>query len=214
MTGKQIDTAARSGRWQRLHVGAYASFSGEPGRPALLWAALLRAGPAAVLSHYSAAELHGLVAPSVPDIHVMVPTGRQIAPIAGVVLHYSSLVARERPPALRPPRTRIEETVLDLAQSADSLDTAMSWMLRGCANRRTTPDRIAAAMAQRARLRWRAELSAALGLGADGVHSLLEFRYVTRVERPHGLSAGTRQNRVTRAAGTSTRTWPIRPTAW
>jgi predicted transcriptional regulator of viral defense system len=103
MTGQQIDTAARTGRWQRLQVGVYAAFSGEPGRPALLWAALLRAGPAAVLSHYSAAELHGLVAPSVPDIHVMAPTGRQIAPIAGVVLHYSSLVARERHPALRPP---------------------------------------------------------------------------------------------------------------
>jgi hypothetical protein len=36
MTGKQIDTAARSGRWQRLHAGVYAAFTGEPGRgPAL-----------------------------------------------------------------------------------------------------------------------------------------------------------------------------------
>ena len=92
-----------------------------------------------------------------------------------------------------------EETVLDLAHSADSLDTAVSWILRGCASRRTTPDRIAATMAQRARMRWRTELSAALGLGADGVHSLLEFRYVTRVERPHGLPAGTRQNQVIRS---------------
>src|SRR5258705_3134574 len=54
-------------------------------------------------------------------------------------------------------------------------------------------------MAGRARMRWRAELTAALGLGADGVHSLLEFRYVTRVERPHGLPAGTRQYQVTRS---------------
>ena len=50
-----------------------------------------------------------------------------------------------------------------------------------------------------ARVRWRAELSAALGLAADGVHSLLEFRYVTRVERPHGLPAGHRQHLVVRA---------------
>jgi hypothetical protein len=48
-------------------------------------------------------------------------------------------------------------------------------------------------------MRWRAELSAALGLGADGVHSQLEFRYVTWVERPHGLPDGTRQCRVTRS---------------
>lgn len=115
-------------------------------------------------------------------------------------MHYSSLVTRTRHPVLLPPRTRVEETVLDLAYSADSLDAALSWVLRGCASRRTTPDRIAAAMDLRARMRWRTELGAALGLGAQGVHSLLEFRYVNRVERPHGLPAATRQYRVIRAA--------------
>jgi hypothetical protein len=107
MTGKQIDTAARSGRWQRLHAGVYTAFTGEPGRIPLLWAAVLRAGPKAVLSHQSAAELQGLVAVPVPAIHVMVPAGSQIAPISGAVLHYSSLVTRERHPALRPPQTRV-----------------------------------------------------------------------------------------------------------
>jgi hypothetical protein len=129
----------------------------------------------------------------------MVPAGRQIAPVSGVVVHYSSLLAKTRHPALLPPRTRVEETVLDLATAADSLDTALSWLLRGCASRRTTPDRIAAAMAGRARVRWRTELGAALSLGAEGVHSLLEFRYVDRVARPHGLPVATRQCRVVRA---------------
>jgi hypothetical protein len=152
-----------------------------------------------VLSHHSAAELQGLVATPVPAIHVMVPTGSQIAPITGVVLHYSSLVTRERHPALRPPQTRVEETVLDLAGGAPSLDEALGWIFRACGSRRTTAERIASAMARRARIRWRTELAAALGLGADGVHSLLEFRYVSRVERPHGLPVATRQFRVTRA---------------
>jgi hypothetical protein len=199
MTGRQIDTAARSGRWQRLHAGVYAAFTGEPGRVTLLWAAVLRAGPKAVLSHHSAAELQGLSAMPAPAIHIMVPAGRQIAPISGVVLHYSSLVTRERHPALRPPQTRVEETVLDLAGGAASLDEALGWIFRACGSRRTTAERIASAMARRARMRWRTELAAALGLGADGVHSLLEFRYVNRVERPHELPVATRQVRVTRA---------------
>jgi hypothetical protein len=199
MTGRQIDTAARSGRWQRLHAGVYAAFTGEPGRVTLLWGAVLRAGPKAVLSHHSAAELQGLAAMPAPAIHVMVPTGRQIAPISGVVLHYSSLVTRERHPALRPPQTRVEETVLDLAGGAASLDEALGWIFRACGSRRTTAERIASALARRARMRWRTELAAALGLGADGVHSLLEFRYVNRVERPHELPVATRQVRVTRA---------------
>jgi hypothetical protein len=138
MTGKQIDTAARSGRWQRLHAGVYAAFTGEPRRVTLLRAAVLRAGPKAVLSQHSAAELQGLLATPVPAIHVMVPTGSQVAPIHGVVLHYSSLVTRERHPALRPPQTRVEETVLDLAGSAASLDEALGWIFRACGSRRTT----------------------------------------------------------------------------
>jgi hypothetical protein len=108
-------------------------------------------------------------------------------------------VTRERHPALRPPQTRVEETVLDLTGGAASLDEALGWIFRACGSRRTTAERIASAMARRARMRWRAELTAALGLGADGVHSLLEFRYVNRVERPHGLPIAARQVRVTRA---------------
>ena len=199
MTGKQIDTAARSGRWQRLHAGVYAAFTGEPGRVTLLWGAVLRAGPKAVLSHQLGCRVTGAAGHPVPAIHVMVPAGSQIAPISGVVLHYSSLVTQERHPALRPPQTRVEETVLDLAGGAASLDEALGWIFRACGSRRTTAERIASAMARRARMRWRTELAAALGLGADGVHSLLEFRYVSRVERPHGLPVGTRQFRVTRA---------------
>ncbi len=216
LTRKQLEARLESGRWQRLHTGVYAAFSGQPGRPSLLWAALLRAGPSSALSHHTAAELDGLA----PDqarlqgplqgalqgpltgrraIHVMVPSGHQVAPLAGVVLHYSGRLDEARHPARTPPRTRVEETVLDLAVAAGSLDDALGWVLRACGSRRTTPGRLAAALALRGRVRWRAELSATLGLAADGVHSLLEFRYVTRVERPHGLPAGHRQHLVVRA---------------
>src|SRR5437879_13485836 len=49
-------TRVRSGRWQRLQRGVYAAFSGEPARETMLWAALLRAGPGAVLSHQTRSE--------------------------------------------------------------------------------------------------------------------------------------------------------------
>jgi hypothetical protein len=199
MTAKQIVAALSSGRWQRLHTGVYATFSGEPGRRCALWAAVLRAGPGAVLSHQTAAELHGLGGALSATIHLTVPSGHWVTPISGVAVHYSRRVAEARHPVRTPPQTRIEETVLDLAAGSASLDEALGWLFRACGSRKTTPDRLAAALALRCRMRWRAELSAALGLGADGVHSLLEFRYVTRVERPHGLPDGTRQYRVTRS---------------
>ena len=195
----QLAARLDSGQWQRLHTGVYAAFSGPPGRPSLLWAALLRAGPCSALSHHTAAELDGLVSDQARLIHVMVPSGHQVTPLAGVMLHYSGRLATARHPVRIPPRTRIEETVLDLAGAAGSLDDALGWVLRACGSRRTTPGRLAAALALRARVRWRSELSATLGLAAGGVHSLLEFRYVTRVERPHGLPAGRRQRLVVRA---------------
>jgi hypothetical protein len=143
--------------------------------------------------------LDGLVSGQARPIHLTVPSGHQVTPLAGVVLHYSGRLDEARHPARTPPRTRIEETVLDLAGAAGSLDDALGWVLRACGSRRTTPERLAAALALRARVRWRTELSATLGLAAEGVHSLLEYRYVHRVERPHGLPTGRRQRLVVRA---------------
>ncbi|HLQ56643.1 MAG TPA: hypothetical protein VK162_20525 [Streptosporangiaceae bacterium] len=199
LTDSAITARLRRGQWQRLHLGVYATFSGDPGRPALLWAAVLRAGPTAALSHQTAAELHGLMNESAQQIHVMVPSGSRVAPIDGVSLHYSRRADEARHPVLLPPRTRVEEAVLDLAAAAGSLDSALGWTLRACASRCTTPGKIGAAMLLRRRMRWRAELSEVLGLAADGVHSLLEFRYVDRVERPHSLPCGKRQRPVLRS---------------
>ena len=81
-----------AGRWQRLHRGVYATFSGPRPREAQLWAALLRAGPGATLSHYTAAELHGLIDSPADQIHVTVPATRNPArqrKITGLVIHRS-----------------------------------------------------------------------------------------------------------------------------
>src|SRR5579862_1585227 len=80
----------RSGRWQRLQRGVYATFSGEPLRETVLWAALLRAGPEAVLSHQTAAERHGLIDEPSPVISITVPAARHPGrwmKIPGVVIH-------------------------------------------------------------------------------------------------------------------------------
>ncbi len=104
------------------------------------------------------------------------------------------LLRAARHPVVTPPRTRIEETVLDLTQTAATFDEAIDWIIRGCGSRRTTPERLAAAMHERARMRWRVKLGTAVG----GIHSMLEYRHVYGVERPHGLPRGTRQARAVR----------------
>jgi hypothetical protein len=195
-----IDERLRRHRWQRLYCGVYAAFTGEPGRAAVLWAAVLRAGSGALLSHWTAAELD-LLAEASGAIHVTVPTPQRIhvpacecaPPLPAIIVHRSARIAAARHPARIPPRTRIEETVIDLTQAASSLDEAMSWLIRGCARRLTTPSLLAAAMAARSRLRWRGELSTALADIGEGAHSTLELRYVRHVERAHGLPRAARQ---------------------
>jgi very-short-patch-repair endonuclease len=200
-----VSAQLRAGRWQRLHRGVYATFTGEPGRETLLWAALRRAGPEAVLSHHTAAELTQLAPRPTPLIHVTVPRQMHLRPIPGVILHRSSRIDQARHPTLTPPQTRLEETTLDLAEAAGGLDDALAWLARACGARLTRPDLLRTTIEQRARMRWRHELIVALDDISGGAHSVLELRHVRWVERAHGLPRAQRQVRVVTGARTGYR---------
>jgi very-short-patch-repair endonuclease len=190
------------GRWQRLETGVYAVFSGPPGRRTVLWGALLRSGAGAVLSYQTAAELAGLTDRPSSLIHVTVPGDRYVERIPGIVIHRSSRVSQAVHPVLTPPRTRLEETVLDLAGAAATLDDACGWITRALGRRLTTQAQLQEAMALRAKLRWRRQLAQALTAEWGGVHSSLEYRYLRNVERPHLLPRGVRQARAQQGHGT------------
>jgi hypothetical protein len=196
-----IRALLRSGRWTPLQRGVYATFSGEPSREAELWAAVLRAGPEAVLSHQTAAELDGLTSARSPVIHVTIPGSARIDPIPGLRLHRSGRLANARHPSRTPPRTRVEETVLDLTQTAKTIDDAFGWLCQACGSRLTTPELLLAALRKRLKVRWRGILMSALGDIGDGAHSVLEIRYVRDVERPHRLPPARRQAAKTRGSG-------------
>lgn len=155
-----------------------------------------------MLSHWTAAELSKLTNSQSRLIHVTVPRHQHVRPISGVMIHRSSRVSQARHPAVMPPRTRIEETALDLAGCSKDLEDALAWLARACATRLTTPGRIRVALDQRARVRWRQALAAGLDDIEDGAHSALELRYVRRVERAHGLPRAQRQVRTVRGQRT------------
>jgi very-short-patch-repair endonuclease len=188
-----IKARLRSGRWQRLHQGVYATFAGSVPRSTLLWAALLACGDGAVLSHHTAAELTGLVDEPAPSVHVSIPSARRIRRVPGIVCHISSHTRSACHPTRLPPQTRVEETVIDLTQAARDVESAVGWIVRACARRLTTVDRLRSVMRARKRLRWRPILMAALGEVTAGCHSILELRYRHDVEQRHGLPTGERQ---------------------
>jgi hypothetical protein len=201
-----IDTLLRADRWRQQYRGVYAAYTGEPPRESQLWAAVLRAGSGAALSHHTAAELDGLIDRPSKIIHVTVGHHRRIAIPASegeghaprVVIHRTARIDDIRHPARTPPRTRAEETVLDLTQASADFEDVFSWLSRGCGRRLVTPQLLHEAVSKRSRVRWREEILAALPLIADGVDSLLEYRYVRDVEQGHRLPPAERQAKFIR----------------
>jgi hypothetical protein len=199
LTRDMIRARLRSRRWRKLQYGVYATFSGEPTRDAVLWAAVLRAGPGAALSYYTAAELYELIDWPSSAIHVTIPEQRRVAALPGIRIHIASRAEQATHPTLLPPRTRLEETVLDLACAARTADEACGWVTRGVGRGLTTQERLRRALGQRARVRFRAEIAEVLGEEWAGVNSPLEYRYVKWVELPHCLPRGKRQAAAIRA---------------
>jgi hypothetical protein len=204
MSRDAVSSRSQSGAWQRLHRGTYATFSGMPPREARLWAAVLRAGPGAVLSHETAAEVHGLIDKPSKMIHVTVSADRNPAKagtIRGVVVHRSRRVVNQPLPPWQLPRTPVAETVLDLVAASKSFDDAYAWLSRATGRGLASAETIKQALGERKRMRWREWLSDALDDVADGVMFPLELRYVRDVERAHGLPAARRQARRGLASG-------------
>lgn len=193
LTADMIRFRIRSGRWRQLHSGVYATFTGVPGRSSQLWAAVLSAGPGAVLSHETAAELLRLTDKAADLIHVTVPRQRHVVPALGVSLHRSARAVQAALANSNPPRTTIEDTVLDLTQTAANFDDVCGWVTRAFARELTDEERLRVAMRQRPKLRWRTDLHELIVAAASGDHSVLEFRYERDVERAHGLPEPVRQ---------------------
>jgi predicted transcriptional regulator of viral defense system len=107
LSADAVKSRVRYGRWQRLHNGVYTVFTGPLPRQSLLWAAVLRAGPGAMLSYQTAAELSGLVDEPSTLIHVTIPHDRRLSRIPGHVTHVSARAGLARHPSLAPPRTQI-----------------------------------------------------------------------------------------------------------
>ena len=183
------------GRWQQLFRGVYATFNGPPPRETWLWAAVLRAGDGAVLSHLTAAELHGLIDSPAEAIYVTVPASRRVT-TRGLVVRISGRIGQATQPNRVPPRTSVEETVLDLAQLSGKFDDVCGWITKACGKRLTTEEKLRMALARRKKMRWRAELDDVLAAAGSGIHSVLEYRYLRDVERAHGLPRSRHQVRV------------------
>ncbi len=197
-----IDHRVATGRWQRVYPGVYVTFSGPVSREARLWAAVLYAGPDAVLSHETAAELQRLLDKPAPLVHLSVPRTRRVAPYEGLRISTSrrTVVGQRFPPGVLP-QTLVDDTLLDLIDKAGTFDEVCALVTRAFGRRLTGEGRLRATARLRGRLRWRSDVDVLITEAAHGTHSLLEYHYDRDVEKAHGLPKAARQTPYTKLDG-------------
>ena len=137
--------------------------------------------------------VHPLGGKAIGPVHVTVPHERRVTAVEGVSLHRSDRAVEAMQRHANPPRTKIEETVLDLTQTAETFDDICGWVTRAIARDLTDETRLREAMKARKKLRWRADLRELIVAAEGGDHSVLEFRYHRDVEGAHGLPEPNRQ---------------------
>lgn len=194
LTPSQARTHVTNRRWQRVHPGVYATFTGALDPIHRVWAALLYAGPGAVACCTTSLWLFGVLDEAPETVHVSIPESRRVDPVQGLRPHRRRALDRpETPihPAASPPRIRVEESLLDATVGRSEADT-VGLILRATQRRLTTPARVSAALSRRPVQSGRALIRDVLADAAAGVASPLERHYRRRVEIPHGLPAGRR----------------------
>ncbi len=190
---KSVERLVREGHWQRLASGLYLTAVGPPTWTALVWAGVLLGGDRAGVGGSAAGHLHGLISSPPTAITILLPhdVRRSDQPPWVFARRRSDDRVRFRG---SPPRSAVEDTVLDLCAAAEP-DEVATWLTAAVQQRRTTAARLRTTLAKRSRQRHRVLIESLLADVAAGAQSFLEVRYLNDVERPHGLPSGRRQVR-------------------
>lgn len=181
LTRRMIDQRAETGRLTRLHDGVFSWGHSALRREGRWLAAMWACGPGAVLSHRTAAALHGIGREFGTDVHVS--TTRAVHSREGIVVHRVhglDPVDVQRRELLRV--TRVARTVVDLADVAEWSE------VRGAVDalRRFSPAELRDAQRRAPNRRGRGVVMRLLEADEAHTKSELERRFLRFVRR-HGL---------------------------
>ncbi len=191
----EVARALRRGRLVTLVPGVYIEHNGPPTPQQRRQAAVLHAWPAALCLGSALRAAEGPAARDRPEsiIHVAVDRDRHLAEVPGIAVHRMSGFAERVQWNASPPRTRYDDSVLDVAAAAPDDLVAVACLADAVGSRRTTAERLLVTLRSRSRIGRRSWLEAVLTDVAHGTCSVLERGYQTEVVRPHGLPPGTLQ---------------------
>ncbi len=207
MSSSAVGRRVAVGRWTVLHPGVYRVDGAEPTDLARVWAAVLYAAGGrlehtgrarAAVAGRTALWLWGGLDRCPDVVEIAVLADRRVAARSGLRLWVRRNL---RTSPQQPPRQPVLDAALEAVQAARSDAEVVDLVLTLTSRRLTTADRLAAAVAERARLRRRALVMSLCEQVVAGVQSPLERVYLRRVERTHGLPVGERNLREAAPGG-------------
>ncbi|GEE01210.1 hypothetical protein nbrc107696_16560 [Gordonia spumicola] len=178
--------------WVRVYPGVYVAHTGSLTWEQRAWCAVLDAAPA-VLGFQSAVRATLGSGAETGPIHIVVDSKRSVTKRPGVVVHYRVGLDGIAMWNTSPPRTRVEHAVLDCAASCRRVVDLVACLADPVQSRITTAERLIAALSNRPCLRQASFIMRVLLDVHSGVCSTLEHRFLTHVERAHGLPSPRRQ---------------------
>ena len=200
LSDRVIARLVHQGQWRRLAPGLFLTVDVATPFLSRAWAGVLLGGQGSRVGGLAAARLDGFHDTEPDRITVLVPHARQPRPQPGWEFRRERPGVRSPRSVGDPPRTTVEDTVLDLCAEARPEDV-VGWVTSAVQRRRTTPVRLRRAISYRSRVPRRALLEALLADVADGAESPIEVLYLRDVERAHGLPDGKRQQPTARRRG-------------
>lgn len=178
----------RMGQWMPMARGVHQVHPGPPSAEGLSWGGILLGGEGSAVVGLAAAHLWTME-PQMPEV-VGIAVPHQVQVRDAGAWHFER--RRTMPPTRGlPPRTTVEETVLDLCHQDPT--RAEHWVTEAVRRRLTTRAQLRRALARRTRIAGRRDLELLLSPQEEGVESPLEGIYRRDVERAHGLPSATRQ---------------------
>jgi hypothetical protein len=198
VTDSEIERKLRRREWARVHPGVYVDHTGPLTWNQRAWAAVLFYSPAALAgpSALRAAKVRGHCQTDTAPIRICVDATRTVRSRPGITVERLALWKSRTQQNFSPPRQRLEHALVCAASAQVREDAAVAQLSDAVQQGRTTPGRLVAALEGHPRLRHRRLLVEILRDVEAGAYSVLERRYLVRVERPHGLPTGDRQGRV------------------
>ncbi|MEO3775225.1 DUF559 domain-containing protein [Micromonospora sp. B9E7] len=194
LSAKAVRHRVAVGMWRQVHRAVFVAHNGPVNADQLRWAAVLAAGPQALLGGLTAAQAGGLRGFPGRPVRILLPAScRRGSLPPGVLVHRTATLRDQDVLAVgKPRRTTSARSIVDAAQWAPGDQEARAIVAAAFQQRLVAGDDLHQTVDRLPRVRRRQLILATASDAAGGAHSLAELDFLGLIRRA-GLPEPTRQ---------------------